>query len=148
MIPGLKNAEFIRYGVMHRNTYINSPKLMNAEYNMKEFPKIYFAGQITGVEGYIESASSGLWAGLCSGCSILGITCPKASAKTGIGALAKYISNPSVSDFQPMNVNFGIFEELGVRIRDKKEKAEQFAQRSLAEIDKIKKMLSNTPKKQ
>ncbi|MDO4744260.1 MAG: methylenetetrahydrofolate--tRNA-(uracil(54)-C(5))-methyltransferase (FADH(2)-oxidizing) TrmFO [Clostridia bacterium] len=137
MIPGLENAEFVRYGVMHRNTYINSPKVLTANYNMKEFPKVYFAGQITGVEGYIESASSGLWAGICAAHTVLGKTCPEVSAKTAIGALANYISNPAVSDFQPMNVNFGIFEDLGIRIKDKKEKAEQYAMRSGEEIEKL-----------
>lgn len=137
MIPGLENAEFVRYGVMHRNTYINSPNLLTDNYNMKEFPKIYFAGQITGVEGYIESASSGLWAAICLGNKLLGKTVPKATNRTAIGALAKYISNPAVTDFQPMNVNFGIFEDLGVRIKDKREKAEKYAQRSLEEIANI-----------
>lgn len=135
MIPGLKNAEFVRYGVMHRNTYINSPALLTDNYNMKEFPKVYFAGQITGVEGYIESASSGLWAGICASLALAGEAAPAISSRTAIGALAKYISNPSITDFQPMNVNFGIFEELGVRIKDKREKAERFATRSFEEID-------------
>ncbi len=137
MIPGLENAEFVRYGVMHRNTYINSPKLLTDNYNMKEFPKIYFAGQITGVEGYIESASSGLWAGICAASCIMDKSCPVITAKTAIGALASYISNPAVTDFQPMNINFGIFEELGVRIKDKKEKAERFAERSRNEIEAL-----------
>ncbi len=135
MIPGLENAEFVRYGVMHRNTYINSPKLLTDKYNMKEFPKVYFAGQITGVEGYIESASSGLWAGICAACDVLGEDAPKISARTAVGALAKYISNPAVTDFQPMNVNFGIFEDLGVRIKDKREKAEKYAERSFVELE-------------
>ena len=134
MIPGLENAEFVRYGVMHRNTYINSPQLLSDNYNMKEFPKVYFAGQITGVEGYIESASSGMWAGICAAYSILGKAAPEISAKTAIGSLAKYISNSSVTDFQPMNVNFGIFEDLGERIKDKREKAECYAARSFEEI--------------
>ncbi len=134
MIPGLENAEFVRYGVMHRNTYINSPQLLSDNYNMKEFPKVYFAGQITGVEGYIESASSGMWAGICAAYSILGKAAPEISAKTAIGSLAKYISNSSVTDFQPMNVNFGIFEDLGERIKDKREKAERYATRSFEEI--------------
>lgn len=137
MIPGLENVEFVRYGVMHRNTYINSPELLTDNYNMKKFPKVFFAGQITGVEGYIESAASGLWAALCAGCKALGKPAPEISSRTAIGALAKYISNPSVTDFQPMNVNFGIFEELGVRIKDKREKAERYAERSFAEIEKL-----------
>lgn len=141
MIPGLENAEFVRYGVMHRNTYINSPGLLTDKYNMKEFPKVYFAGQITGVEGYIESASSGLWAGICAGRAILEKSMPELSAKTAMGALAKYISNTAVTDFQPMNVNFGIFEDLGVRIKDKREKAEKYAERSFEEIEGLKEML-------
>ncbi|MBQ7097194.1 MAG: methylenetetrahydrofolate--tRNA-(uracil(54)-C(5))-methyltransferase (FADH(2)-oxidizing) TrmFO [Clostridia bacterium] len=137
MIPGLENAEFVRYGVMHRNTYINSPELLTDKYNMKEFPKIYFAGQITGVEGYIESASSGLWAGVCAGCAVLEKPVSELTAKTAMGALAKYVSNPAVTDFQPMNVNFGIFEDLGVRIKDKREKAEKYAQRSFEELERV-----------
>ncbi len=138
MIPGLENAEFVRYGVMHRNTYINSPKLLTSNYNMKEFPKIYFAGQITGVEGYIESAASGMWAGISATCAIQGKDMPHLSSKTAMGALVNYISNPATTDFQPMNVNFGIFEDLGVRIKDKKEKAERYAARALEEIEKLK----------
>ncbi len=134
MIPGLENAEFVRYGVMHRNTYINSPKLLTSNYNMKKFPKIYFAGQITGVEGYIESAASGMWAGISAAFDVLGKDIPTISSKTALGALANYISNPAATDFQPMNVNFGIFEDLGVRIKDKKEKAEKYAERSRGEL--------------
>lgn len=130
MIPGLENAEFIRYGVMHRNTYINSPGLLDACFCMRRHPKVYFAGQITGVEGYIESASSGLLSGICAARALRGENPPEISAKTAIGALAKYISNTAVTDFQPMNVNFGIFEDLGVRIKDKREKAEKYAARS------------------
>ncbi|MBQ2931513.1 MAG: methylenetetrahydrofolate--tRNA-(uracil(54)-C(5))-methyltransferase (FADH(2)-oxidizing) TrmFO [Clostridia bacterium] len=138
MIPGLENAEFVRYGVMHRNTYINSPKLLTSNYNMKEFPKIYFAGQITGVEGYIESAASGMWAGISAAHAIGGKDMPRLSSKTALGALANYISNPATTDFQPMNVNFGIFEDLGMRIKDKKEKAERYAARALEEIEMLK----------
>ena len=143
MIPGLGDAEFVRYGVMHRNTYINSPKLLTSNYNMKEFPKIYFAGQITGVEGYIESAASGMWAGISAGCALLGKDFPKLSAKTALGALSNYVSNPAVNDFQPMNVNFGIFEDLGIRIKDKREKAEKYAERSGAQVAEVKEFLKN-----
>ena len=138
MIPGLENADFVRYGVMHRNTYINSPKLLTSNYNMKKFPKIYFAGQITGVEGYIESAASGMWAGISAACDVLGKDAPTLTSKTALGALANYISNPATTDFQPMNVNFGIFEDLGERIKDKKEKAERYAARALEEIEMLK----------
>ena len=137
MIPGLQNAEFVRYGVMHQNTYINSPGILTSNYNMKEFPKIYFAGQITGVEGYIESASSGMWAGISLACHLNGNEMPQLSARTAMGALSQYVSNPAVTDFQPMNVNFGIFEDLGMRIKDKKEKTEKYAERALAEINAL-----------
>ncbi len=135
MIPGLQNAEFVRYGVMHRNTYINSPKFLTSNYNMKKFPQIYFAGQITGVEGYIESASSGMWAGISAAYQLAQKQPPKLSAKTAMGALANYVSNSAIVDFQPMNVNFGIFEDLGVRIKDKKQKAEAYAKRSKEELE-------------
>lgn len=137
MIPGLESAEFVRYGVMHRNTYINSPNLLTAQYNMKKYPKVYFAGQITGVEGYIESASSGMLAGIFAGREILDKQQGGFSAKTAIGALANYVSNPAITKFQPMNVNFGIMTDLGVRIKDKREKAEEYAKRSFCEIEKI-----------
>lgn len=130
MIPGLENAEFMRYGVMHRNTYINSPKLLDSNYRMRKYPNIYFAGQITGVEGYVESAASGLIAGL----SASGIPVDF-SNRTAIGSLGKYISNESILNFQPMNVNFGIMESLDRRIRDKKEKAEEIAKKSFTEIE-------------
>jgi len=136
MIPGLENAEFVRYGVMHRNTYINSPKLLTNTYAMKKSPKIYFAGQITGVEGYIESAASGFIAGINAAKAIKGEEPIVLSNKTALGALANYVSNPTVTDFQPMNINFGIFETLGERIKDKKEKAERYAERSFLELEK------------
>ncbi len=134
MIPGLQNAEFLRYGVMHRNTYLKSPGLLTANYQMKKYPNLYFAGQITGVEGYVESAASGLIAGMTAASNLLGKEEPKFSAKTAIGALGAYISHEGITNFQPMNVNFGIMESLGERIRDKKEKAMKIAERSLAEI--------------
>lgn len=137
MIPGLKNAEFVRYGVMHRNTYINSPELLTERYNLISCPKLYFAGQITGVEGYIESAASGMMAGIYAAAELCGVQCEPLDRKTALGALAGYISNRGITDFQPMNVNFGIFEELGVRIKDKREKAERYAERSFKEIEKF-----------
>ena len=136
MIPGLENAEIVRYGVMHRNTYINSPKLLTNTYAMKKYPKVFFAGQITGVEGYIESAASGFMAGINAAKSIKGEDAVVLSNKTALGALSSYVSNPTVTDFQPMNVNFGIFETLGERIKDKKEKAEKYAERSFIELEK------------
>ncbi len=135
MIPGLENAEFMRYGVMHRNTYINSPKLLNKEYRMREYPKIFFAGQITGVEGYVESAASGLIAGRAAANAVLGKCSEIPSNSTAIGALAAYVSNEEIVNFQPMNVNYGIMEGLTERIKDKRIKAERIAERSLAEID-------------
>lgn len=137
MIPGLENAEFVRYGVMHRNTYINSPELMTERYNLISCPKLYFAGQITGVEGYIESAASGMMAGIYAAAELRGVQCEPLDRKTALGALAGYISNRGITDFQPMNVNFGIFEELGVRIKDKREKAERYAERSFEEIERF-----------
>ncbi len=137
MIPGLENAEFVRYGVMHRNTYINSPLLLDKTYRMRKLPKVYFAGQITGVEGYVESAASGLIAGRNAALSAMGKEELTLDAKTAIGALSVYVSNESVVNFQPMNVNFGIMEDLGVRIKDKKEKAEAFAKRSMEIIENI-----------
>lgn len=137
MICGLENAEFMRYGVMHRNTYINSPMLLDSSYRMRKLPDIYFAGQITGVEGYVESAASGLTAGLSAALRLSGTVPPVFSRKTAIGALGAYVSNESVTNFQPMNVNFGIMDGLDERIRDKKLKAEKIAERSLEEIDSI-----------
>ncbi len=134
MIPGLENAEFIRYGVMHRNTYIDSPRALDNTYSLEKFPKVYFAGQITGVEGYVESASSGLLAGRYAASRILGVEPKVFTANTAIGALAAYVSNKSVKNFQPMNVNYGIISDLGRRIRDKRLKAELIAERSLNEI--------------
>ncbi len=136
LIPGLSSAEFVRYGVMHRNTYINSPNLLDNTYAMRKYPKIYFAGQITGVEGYIESASSGMVAGINIARRLLSKEPLVFSNRTALGALANYISTDALSgDFQPMNVNFGIFESLGMRIKDKKEKAQKFADRSFIEIE-------------
>lgn len=135
LIPGLENAEFVRYGVMHRNTYINSPKLLDNTYRMIEYNKIYFAGQITGVEGYIESASSGLLAGMYAAKAILGKDFTPYTANTAIGALSNYVSNRSVTNFQPMNVNYGIISDLGERIRDKRKKAEKIAERAFKEIE-------------
>ena len=136
MIPGLENADFLRYGVMHRNTYLNAPKLLNWDYSVKNFPKITFAGQITGVEGYVESAASGLVAGLSVAAKINGQSVPHFTSKTAIGALGNYISNEGITNFQPMNVNYGIMMPLEERIRDKKQKAEMIAKRSLDEIQK------------
>lgn len=140
MIPGLENAEFVKYGVMHRNTYINSTKLLDETYNLKSNSNIFFAGQITGVEGYVESISSGLVAGL-NAITVFGDRGKKQfenkiifSKYTVIGALANYISSPN-DKFQPMNANFGILPELeGKKIKDKKERYMKLAERSLKNL--------------
>ncbi|MBQ2670416.1 MAG: methylenetetrahydrofolate--tRNA-(uracil(54)-C(5))-methyltransferase (FADH(2)-oxidizing) TrmFO [Clostridia bacterium] len=131
MIPGLDNAEFVRYGVMHRNTYINSPKLLDKHYRMREYPKVFFAGQITGVEGYVESASSGILAGYNMAKMLMGEEMFEPDNKTCIGALPLYISNPANDKFQPMNANFGIIEGLGEKIRSKAERYNKIALRAL-----------------
>ena len=130
LIPGLENAEFTKYGVMHRNTYINSTKLLDETYNFKKSPNIYFAGQITGVEGYVESISSGLVAGINAAHKLKQKETVTFSKETVIGALAKYISTTN-EKFQPMNANFGILPELEEKIRDKKLRYQKMAERSL-----------------
>ena len=130
MIPGLENAEFIKYGVMHRNTYINSPVLLDNTYNLKSNPNIFFAGQITGVEGYVESISSGLVAGINAAQKLKQDKSLTFDEKTMIGALAKYIST-SNDKFQPMDANFGIVPKLDERIKDKKLKYGKLADRAL-----------------
>lgn len=134
MIPGLEKAEFVKYGVMHRNTYINSSKLLDETYNLKQNENIYFAGQITGVEGYVESISSGMVAALNACNKLKGKNQITFSENTVIGALAKYISTPN-NKFQPMNANFGILPALdGKKIKDKKERYQKLADRSLLEF--------------
>lgn len=131
LIPALKDAEFVRYGVMHRNTFINSPKLLNEDFSLKNNPKIFFAGQITGVEGYMESAASGIMAGINCYKRIMGEEPILLPEITMIGSLAKYISNPDVEDFQPMGANFGMLPPLPELIKDKKLRYEALALRSL-----------------
>ena len=131
MIPGLENAEFVRLGVMHRNSFINSPKLLNSDFSLREKPEIYFCGQISGVEGYMESASSGIIAALSIKAKILGeeqIDFPK---YTMFGALSKYISDETVSNFQPMGANFGVLPPLEEKIRDKRERYMALSNRAL-----------------
>ncbi len=140
MIPGLENADFVKYGVMHRNTYINSPELLDETYNLKTNSNIYFAGQITGVEGYVESISSGMVAALNAVKQLKNEDRITFSENTVIGSLAKYISTQN-SKFQPMNANFGILPELeGKKIRDKKERYMKLAQRSLKYLEKQRKL--------
>lgn len=137
MIPGLENANVVRYGVMHRNTYLNSPQLLEKTYKLKEENNIYFAGQMTGVEGYVESAASGIVAALNAlfnqeGKEIIFPT------ETMIGAMANYIVDSTSKNFQPMNANFGIIKPLPERIKDKKEKYERYANRSLEILENFK----------
>ena len=131
MIPALHDAAFVRYGVMHRNTYIDSPRHLDKRYRLKAEPRIRFAGQITGVEGYVESAASGLLCGLQTARELLGKEPLDFTRKTAIGALAAYISDESVTDFQPMNVNYGIIEPLGHRVRGKRNKNAELSRRAL-----------------
>ena len=135
-IPGLENAEFVKYGVMHRNTYINSSCLLDRVYNLIKNDNIYFAGQITGVEGYVESISSGLVAGINAARKYNNLQKVQFSEYTMIGALAKYISTPN-EKFQPMNANFGIVPELDEKIKDKKQKYQKIADRALEYLKKI-----------
>ena len=138
MIPGLENAEFVRYGVMHKNTYMNSPQLLDNKFNLRSDKRFYFAGQMTGVEGYVESAASGLMAGLHAARAALELGAVEFPSETAHGALANYISNPEVKEFQPMNVNFGLIPPLTQRIRKKREKNAMIAARSLEQLDILK----------
>ena len=138
MIPALKNAEFLRYGVMHRNTYIHSPDVLNADFSFKNNRRIFFAGQITGVEGYVESGASGLLAAIHVADEILKRPAHVFDERSICGALEKYISTPN-KDFQPMNANFGILAPLPMRIRDKKERYKTLAERALAAIQETEK---------
>ena len=136
MIPALHRAEFVRYGVMHRNTFICSPKILNSDFSVKENKNLFFAGQITGVEGYMESAASGIMAGI-NACRVSEnketLTLPN---NTMIGALSAYISDPTVKKFQPMGANFGVLPELENRPRDKKERGAAYSQRALNSLNK------------
>lgn len=135
MIPGLENAEFVRFGVMHKNTYLNSPQLLDKHFNLRSNKRFYFAGQMTGVEGYVESAASGLMAGLAAARAVLELSEVEFPDVTAHGALANYISNPAIENFQPMNINFGLIPPLTVRIRKKREKNAQIAARALEALD-------------
>lgn len=138
MIPGLKDAEFVRYGVMHRNTYINSPRLLLDTLQLKTDPSIMFAGQITGVEGYIESTASGLVAGIGMARMMEGKPLPVLPGETIIGSLLRYITTGTAGDgFQPMNANFGLLPPLEERVRDKKMRNRMLAERSLEYLDRV-----------
>ena len=137
MIPALRNAEFVRYGVMHRNTFLQSPKLLDRYYRDRRNPLVAFAGQMTGVEGYVESAASGFLAAVAMAAQVQGRPLPEFPKETAIGALSLYISDENITHFQPMNVNFSIISPLGQRIRKKAEKNLAIANRSLAIIDRM-----------
>ncbi|WP_066683691.1 methylenetetrahydrofolate--tRNA-(uracil(54)-C(5))-methyltransferase (FADH(2)-oxidizing) TrmFO [Christensenella intestinihominis] len=134
LIPALRNAEYLRFGVMHRNTFLNSPKLLDRYYRLKKNPVIRFAGQITGVEGYVESTSSGLLNGIFAAYEYLGKALPEFENDTASGALCAHISGAVTGNFQPMNINFGIMRPLGQRIRNKEEKNTRIAERALEKI--------------
>lgn len=134
MIPGLENAEFVRYGVMHRNTFINSPRLLKPTYQYNGRDTLFFAGQMTGVEGYVESAASGLVAGVNAGRLAKGLDPVVFPLETAMGSMAHYITTTDPTHFQPMNANFGLFPPLEKKIRNKKERYEQYAQRALGKI--------------
>lgn len=137
MIPGLENAEFVRYGVMHRNSFLDSPRLLSGTFQLKKQPNVFFAGQITGVEGYMESAASGIIAGKNAVRMALGKSPIELPAVTMTGALCSYISDETVKDFQPMGANFGILPPIEPKIRDKKERYAALAERALSALERI-----------
>ena len=137
MIPALKNAQYLRYGVMHRNTYLDSPRLLDRYYRLRKEERIAFAGQMTGVEGYVESCASGFLAGVELARRLRGMDSVDFPQETAIGALALYVSNESVGSFQPMNINFGIMPPLGYKVKGKRNKNAELSARSLALIDQI-----------
>ena len=137
MIPALHDARFLRYGVMHRNTYLDSPRLLDRYYRLKSDPRIAFAGQMTGVEGYVESCASGFLVGVELARRLLGKEPIDFPRETAIGALGLYVSNESVAEFQPMNINFGIIPPLDHRVKGKRNKNAELSQRSLAIIEEI-----------
>ncbi|CAG7603180.1 Methylenetetrahydrofolate--tRNA-(uracil-5-)-methyltransferase TrmFO [Paenibacillus solanacearum] len=145
LIPGLENAEFVRYGVMHRNTFINSPKLLRPTYQFRERDSLFFAGQMTGVEGYVESAASGLIAGMNAAQYALGQDCFVLPPDTALGSMAQYITTADFNHFQPMNANFGLFPPLGEKIRNKKLKNEKIAERAIEKIQNFSQNVYNSP---
>ncbi len=139
LIPALREARFLRYGVMHRNTYLDSPRLLDRYYRLRSDPRLSFAGQMTGVEGYVESCASGFLVGVETARRLQGKSPVDFPQETAIGALGLYISGGSVGDFQPMNINFGIIPPLGYRVKGKRNKNAELSRRSLEIIEKIKK---------
>ena len=142
MIPGLENAEFVRYGVMHRNSFMNSPELLEPTYQSRKDSRIFFAGQMTGVEGYVESAASGLIAGINAARLAKGEELVVFPRETAMGSMAYYITHAEGKHFQPMNANFGLFPELPERIRDKKVRYESLANRALESLEQVKNELA------
>ena len=138
MIPALKDAAFLRYGVMHRNTYLDSPRLLDRYYRLKSDKRIAFAGQMTGVEGYVESAASGFLVGVELARRLREMEAVNFPQETAIGALGLYVSNETIAQFQPMNINFGIIPPLDHRVKGKRNKNAELSQRSLAIIDAMK----------
>jgi methylenetetrahydrofolate--tRNA-(uracil-5-)-methyltransferase len=143
LIPGLANAEFVRYGVMHRNTFINSPQLLHPTYQFKHRENLFFAGQMTGVEGYVESAASGLIAGLNAGRLAKGEACLVLPEETALGSMAQYITTADFKHFQPMNANFGLLPALPERVKNKKLRYEMLANRALESIQNFSRELHN-----
>lgn len=141
LIPGLENVEIVRYGVMHRNTFINSPSLLKPTYQFKNRSDLFFAGQMTGVEGYVESAALGLVAGINAAKLVLGEELVIFPQETAIGSMAHYITTTNQKNFQPMNANFGLLKELPVKIKNKKERNEQCANRAIETIQTISKTI-------
>ena len=137
LIPALKDAEFVRYGVMHRNTYLNAPLILNDDFSCKNIENLYFAGQMTGVEGYVESTASGYVAGVSLARKLLDLPKVDFPQETALGALGKYIANADPENFQPMNINDGLLPPLGYRVKGKKFKNEELAKRALEFLDKI-----------
>ena len=136
MIPGLEHAEFARYGVMHRNTYLNGPEMLGANYALKGNPYLRFAGQLSGVEGYMESTASGMTAAIGLYCALQGKPEPDFTGETVLGALARHVSTPS-ANFQPMNANFGILSPLNERVRGKKNRYERMSQRAIDTLNEV-----------
>lgn len=135
LIPGLENAEFVRYGVMHRNTFLNAPKVLNADFSLRHSRNIFFAGQITGVEGYLESAASGLMAGINVWRQLKGLETIVFPPQTAFGGLARHLEGSPSQDFQPMNINFGLIEPLAQRVRGRRERNLQLSKRALEVLD-------------
>lgn len=135
LIPGLENAEFVRYGVMHRNSFLNAPKVLKADFSFRQKPNIFFAGQITGVEGYLESAASGLLAGMNAYRFIKSKQNLVFPAETALGGLARHLEGSPSMDFQPMNINFGLINPLGYKVKGKREKNLRLSERALKELE-------------